>query len=467
MASRIVKYKCPYCEARMEKSNLINHIDLVHNDLIPEGYTAFRIVFDYINKKPAGYNGKCTECSGPTGWNEAVGRYNRQCSSPKCKESYLRKFEKNMNDKLGVTRISSTVEGQEKMLSNRRISGKYKFQDGVEKSYVGSYEKNTLEFLDKVMNCNSSDIITPGPAIQYKYLNKDHFYISDMYYQPYNLIIEVKDGGDNPNKRVMEDYRAKQIEKEKAIIKNTDYNYIRLTNNNLSQLLSVFADLKMQMKENTGKRVINVNESMNALLSGYIPGVKDTGSTYIVNYTKNNVFSGELESGYGISDSPRLINFICRDKEGKLNKAPEDFLKNAKYNVYLTKRSIKEVSELLSPYIGQFVEEGFIYETITGKKLYSYDQFGLDECTEEIVDYYKSLEVLGELSNNLIISDNDIFNDKIKIDDDNITTVFESLSDNNLYIIKSNKYSDLFLKTNKEEYKNNRLIFEYLLTEEK
>lgn len=262
MASkRIMRYKCPYCEKRMERKPLVIHVEDKHDDMIPEGYTAFRVVFNYINKKPLDYNGKCTECGGPTRWDEEKGRYDRQCSNPKCKESYLKKFEENMMRTRGVTRMSQTAEGQKQMLANRKISGTYKFQDGGVKTYTGSYELKALEFMDKILEIKSDDILAPGPILEYSYQGKTHIYITDFYYQPYNLIIEVKDGGNNPNKRDMPEYRAKQIAKEQYIIKHTNYNYLRLTNNDFGQLMTVFADLKYEMQENTGERVIHVNES--------------------------------------------------------------------------------------------------------------------------------------------------------------------------------------------------------------
>lgn len=407
---RIIKYKCPYCDDRYTKVDLVPHVGEVHEDYIPEGYTPLRVVFDYVNKRPAGYNGKCTECGGPTGWDENKGRYNRQCSNPKCKESYVKKFEKNMKDKLGVERISSTVEGQEKMLANRKISGKYKFQDGGEKTYTGKYEKSTLEFLDKVMNCSSADVITPGPVIEYTYKKQKHFYISDIYYQPYNLVIEVKDGGDNPNNRDMKEYREKQIEKERALIKNTDYNYIRLTNNDLSQLMSVFAELKMELVDNTNDRVIDINESkdylseaMNALLGGYMPGLKDTQSVYIVNYLQNNVFSGHEEMNYAISDNIGLTNLICRDREGVLRKAPKKLLERAQYVVYKVPGiTPQEVSDKLAPYMNTFVEYGFLYETVTGNKLYTDDQFFYDPKLQECVTPKEYIGMKCEILENIL-----------------------------------------------------------------
>ena len=263
MASkRNVTWKCPFCDKRFDREKLVIHVDDKHENEIPEGFTALRYVFHYVNKRPLDYHGRCTECKGPTPWDEEVGRYKRQCGKKACHDSYVKRFEDNMVKKKGYTRETSTQEGLERMLKNRKISGQYTFQNGEKKDYVGSYEKKCLEFMDKVMNIDPNDILSPGPVLEYKYEGKKHYYISDFYYQPYNLVIEVKDGGDNPNTRNMEEYRRKQIAKEEYIIKNTDFNYIRLTNNDFGQLMSIFADLKMQLVDNSKDRVIHVNEAV-------------------------------------------------------------------------------------------------------------------------------------------------------------------------------------------------------------
>lgn len=282
--SRTVTHKCLYCENRYTRQDLVTHIEEEHEHEIPEGFTAFRLVFNYVNKKPLTYHGKCTECGSSTPWDENKGRYDRQCGRKACHDSYVKKFEENMMKTRGVTRISATEEGQKKMLAARKISGVYKFRDGGEKTYCGSYEKKALEFIDKVLEIKSADIMAPGPILEYQHNGKTHIYITDFYYQPYNLIIEVKDGGDNPNKRNMPEYRQKQIEKERYIIKHTNYNYLRLTNNDLQQLMSIFVMLKLQMVENTGERVIHVNE---AVVEKEI-SKSDISSPYFV-YGKNGV----------------------------------------------------------------------------------------------------------------------------------------------------------------------------------
>ena len=393
--NRNIRYKCPFCNNRFTREDLVNHIEDDHPYDIPADFTPFRYVFNYVNKKPLTYHGKCTECGGPTEWDENKGRYNRQCNNKACHDSYVKKFEANMMKTRGVTRISATASGQLKMLSNRKISGEYKFSNGEVKTYTGSYELKALEFMDKVMHIDPNDLMCPGPILEYSLDNTTHIYITDFYYQPYNLIIEVKDGGDNPNKRNMPDYRAKQIAKEKYIIKHTNYNYLRLTNNNLNQLLAVFANLKMQMVENTGERVIHINEAaetpigemMNALMSGKVVGLKDS-EAYITNNLQNNVFSG----GIAIMDG-RLDSIFGINKEGVLVRLGEEesksIIDNTKTFYKLGDR--KEVSKKLKPVVGTKITEEELYETLTGIKLYDKDQIEYNLESINIPDFDTSV----------------------------------------------------------------------------
>lgn len=394
---RTVTYKCLYCTRRFTREDLVLHVQDEHEDMIPEGFTPFRLVFNYVNKKPLSYHGKCTECGGPTPWDENKGRYDRQCEKKACKESYVKKFEENMMRTRGVTRISATEEGQKQMLANRKISGTYVMSDGGKKTYTGSYELKGLVFMDKVIHIKSSDILCPGPILEYYFEGKTHIYITDFYYQPYNLIIEVKDGGDNPNKRNMPEYRAKQIAKEQFIIKHTNYNYLRLTNNDFSQLLAVFANLKMQMVENTGERVIHVNENkfltemMNALNSGKVVGLKDSDA-YIVNYMQNNVFSDDTYNNaykVGISNSIRLDNIFGPDENGKFNKIDESTIKIADF--YKIPISVGEASSKLHSYIGSDVSNTFVYETLFNKKMYTHDQIMIESGVEKVKSFAELL----------------------------------------------------------------------------
>lgn len=242
----VKKYKCPYCEKRCERDKLQYHIGKDHQDMIPQDYTAARVAFNYLNKKTEGH---CIICGGVTDWNEDKKRYERLCNNPACKKKYVKMTEDRLKKARGVTKkeMMNDPKHQDEMLRNRSISGTYKFEDGGRINYVGSYEKNFLEFMDKFLHVQSTDIQSPGPTVEYIFEGKKHFWITDFYYIPYNLVFDIKDGGKNPNKRDMAEYRAKQYYKEKAIKDQGEYNYIRLTDNQFDQLIEIMIDLKDSM----------------------------------------------------------------------------------------------------------------------------------------------------------------------------------------------------------------------------
>lgn len=289
------KFKCPYCNYKGTRERLVSHVENNHKEMIPEGYTAARVVFNSINHKEVGH---CVQCKvNETKWNEDTWKYERFCSD-KCRDAYVKMAKERMVKKYGKTNLLNDEEQQKKMLANRKISGTYKFKDGGERTYCGSYEKKTLEFYDKVLNVPSKDIMTPGPTVIYDYEGKKHKWITDIYYVPFNLVHDIKDGGSNPNKRKMDVYRAKQSAKEEAIVKQKQYNYIRLTDNNFSQLLLILAELKEQMiddSDNKTERIVAINEtSVNSKLD---PNFKK-GSKYSISSYKKIDISDKIIKQY-------------------------------------------------------------------------------------------------------------------------------------------------------------------------
>ena len=261
------KWKCPYCpdEPAMSKDDLIDHIDHNHRELIPEGWTASRLAFKIIRHKD---HGTCVVCKGETEWNEKRGKYQRLCNNPQCRKALREEALKNHIKVYNCPTLLNDMEHQDKMLKGRHISGEYTFRDGGKISYVGSFEKKFLEFMDTVLECDSKDIMEPGPVLEYRYNGKTHKWITDFLYIPYNLIIEVKDGGDNPNKKTMEDTRGREKSKDKMITNLGTYNYLKLTNNNFRQLMSIFADLKQQMIDDTGENktaIVHINEDFSIM----------------------------------------------------------------------------------------------------------------------------------------------------------------------------------------------------------
>lgn len=301
------KYGCPYCDIKLPRSELVAHVQDEHEIMIPQGYTAARAVYDHINGKNYG---TCMICGAKVyEWDDHIWRYKNLCKDPKCREALTIKAKNNHLD---------DPEKQKIMLQGRKISGEYKFRDGGKKSYVGSYEKKTLEFMDRVMNIPSTDIETPGPTFSYEYGGETHAWITDIFYIPAMLVIDVKDGGSNPNTRPMESYREKQVEKEKAIVDDGKYNYLRLTDNDFGQLMSAIADIRYGDIVNDPQKGIYINEGSspagNVMIGTVKPGCRD----YIIPRNMRNTFVNDEDPDTFIFGNTWLDKGFMFDESGEV-----------------------------------------------------------------------------------------------------------------------------------------------------
>ncbi len=421
---------CPLCRRKDFKDKLIRHIEKDHEDIIGD-ISAEQFLYDKTHPG----SGKCIVCGNKTDWNEKTGKYHRVCSNPKCKEELRAKFKKNMIRVHGKVSLLDDAAHQAKMLANRSISGTYVYSDGTKFTYTGSYEHKAIEFMDKVLHCNSKDIIMPGPVIDYtdQYGNSRQW-ITDIYYVPYNLIIEVKDGGDNPNNRQMDEYRAKQVSKEAELIKLGEYNYLRLVDNKFVQLMEVLALLKDQEinEPNTTNKVIRINESavyedrfftigdadefkddidnedipieydiirrlsdlkeyaarehMGVGAVGGIVGTID--GNMLVQYTPyRHSFSGEKD-GFGVVDDKKSTKLRVKsdnDETEIVDKEP--FLQDKFYKSYRHKRDRVTWENAIN-----------LYEEITGKVMLSKDQLEYDDdFTESDLDRDNKLTLMNAI----------------------------------------------------------------------
>jgi hypothetical protein len=310
-------YKCPFCSYRATRENLGSHIEEEHEECIPKGMTANQIVFNTINHKD---HGTCVVCKRPTKWNETACKYDRLCGRPQCQKALRDAYKKNMLRVHGKTTLLDDPEQQEKMLANRRISGKYKFTDGGYHVFTGKYEEKALEFMDKVMGFKSTDILSPGPTIEYIYKGKKLKWITDILLIPFNLVIEVKDGGSNPNNREMISYREKQLAKEQMITNMGKFNYLRLTDNDFSQLLGIVAELKAQMiddSEENKKVIINVNEEVDMLQETCID--ETVGSKFTKRYSGFNDLCKSIKTPSELNDwyNVNNIRWFTQDERVK------------------------------------------------------------------------------------------------------------------------------------------------------
>ena len=171
-------YKCAFCNKRATKADLITHVEKEHKDMIPKDYTAARVVFNFTNKKD---HQLCVcGCGKETKWREDLWRYDRYATDA-CKEKYCKESKARMVKKYGKEHLLDDPEVQNKLLANRKISGTYRFSTSGAIEYVGTYEKNFLEFCDKVMRFHARDIEQPGPTVEYEFNGQKHLWITDYY----------------------------------------------------------------------------------------------------------------------------------------------------------------------------------------------------------------------------------------------------------------------------------------------
>lgn len=380
-------FACPFCKERFTREDMVVHISRKHYEELPSGFTPLRATFHAVNRKDFKYNRPCRICKKPTPWNEPKGRYDFLCTNPSCKKAWIENMKNTMGDKYGAFRPTTSPEGLEKMLAARKISGVYKFTSGGEVPYTGSYEKKCLEFMDKVLDVKIEDVQVPGPVIRYPYKGQTHIYIPDIYYRPYNLIIEVKDGGSNPNKHPgYSEVRAKKLAKENYVIKHTDYNYLRQTDNDFSQLLGVFADLKLHLNNDDKSRVTHVHETslgehmgiaaMNPIV-GFIPG-KDV---VIANNTKRQTF--------GVANSPKFEKIVTLNHLNQVgfDKA-ENFGSKEDVKLYVKKDIYPKIEKDIEKFMDKEMTEQTFYEMIFGHPMYTKDQI----LFEDVIDYSKFLD---------------------------------------------------------------------------
>ena len=454
------KYKCPYCEGRFTRAKLHIHIQEKHEDLIPEGYTALRVAFNTINNKTEGH---CIMCGNVTDWNEDKGRYERLCNDPKCHEAYKKMVAERTKKKYGTERLQTDPEYaeyvQRKALAGRKMHGEYTFADGGKIEYFGSYERKFLQFMDQVMHCESEDILAPAPSIKYQYEGKTHLYIPDFYYIPYNLIIEIKDGGSNPNNhphRTGED-ELKLRAKEEAIRQLNEFSYVRVVNNDFSQVLSIMAVLKYNMAHRYKDPVIKVNESM----------LLETASTVDKNFKpKDRIELSSLKRVH-ITEAiiekykkqyPDLRHVRCKDTDtykcdGYMWFDKENLVAQVGSCEYLDDGTKWIVSlDIMKDYKGYGLSKQILdFATKTMKCKYLsvdknnklakmiYDQYGFKVYYEDDDLYYMTLEanpvkvnectLLEFVSNNylnesILINENDIYYNKDKFNSGEINLCF-------------------------------------------
>jgi hypothetical protein len=245
--------KCPVCRKPFtSKEALENHVLTVHPDLLPDGMGPAQFIFNIRNKKD---HGTCTVCRiNKTEWDPDANRYNRFCS-PECRNKYILEAKKRMMDVYGKTHLLDSMEHQKKMLEGRRISGTYTFEsDNTKIPYTGTYELDFLRFCDQTFGFGGKDIISCPHTFEYTLSDGSrHGYMPDFFLPNFGLIVEIKDGGDNPNKNPQMQLTRDKVEAKDEVMKNQkEFSYIRITNKEYSSfiyLIKVLRSLSLEDPE--------------------------------------------------------------------------------------------------------------------------------------------------------------------------------------------------------------------------
>lgn len=402
------KYQCPFCDKKLSRMDLITHVERNHEMMIPESYSATRVVYDSINKTD---HGTCMICKKPVyDWNEKISRYNNLCGSKKCREEVRRiALERHIKVYNKPTLLDDPAH-QEKMLSSRHISGTYNHTDGSRITFTGKYEKAAVEFMDKVLNIPSKDIQMPGPILEYEYDGKKHSWITDIYYIPANLIIEVKDGGDNPNNREMPEYRGKQLAKEVMITDLGKFNYLRLTNNNFSQLLEALADIKYEnMDQSTAPQVKSyINES--AIINEEVGGLPPRRAT--ANWIEPCMMKNTGFDTYAFGNDSCDTMFVggLDDELKSITKEEyfKDYQRSGEALIYKGDDSTEIFKNLMNG-IGKISEA---FEIMIGHKFRGLDELAI--MPNWYYFNYNEFEIQCEMTRIGVIRENDINSGKLK-----------------------------------------------------
>lgn len=253
-----------------------------HHGTIPDEYSYSRYFYFVITGKT---HGRCIICEKDTEWNEATQKYERFCKDPKCKEKYREIFKARMIKRYGKVSLLDDPEQQRKMLAAKKISGKYKFQNGKEIGYCGTYERDFLEMLDKFLKFDGDDIMGPSPHnYYYNYVNANDranegnkLYIPDFYIPSLGLEIEIKQNT-NTHPKLAKIDKVKETQKDALMASMKKINYIKIVEKDYSEFFDLINLFKTSYND---KEISEASlESLTNYSDNYIPKEKFKLSDY-------------------------------------------------------------------------------------------------------------------------------------------------------------------------------------------
>ena len=263
----VIYVQCYYCHKYFSvKAKAMDHLNKVHADeLERDGLDAAKACYLTTHDSLQGKCCCCPECQEVTEWSDRNGKPYRISNNPKCRARVAAVAKARLMNARGVDQhtLMSDMEHQREMLRQRRTSGVYRFQtDGGSVDYSSQLEKNFLEFCDRVLELPSNTIQDPPEAFEYfdPKENVKRFYAPDYYMPDYNLLIEIKDGGDKPNTnpKFLEETRYKVALKDAAMRKQDKYNFIRISGKQYGAFVETLFNIVHQQEDDRKRKKVMV-----------------------------------------------------------------------------------------------------------------------------------------------------------------------------------------------------------------
>ena len=223
---------CPYCSKYFSKKQAaLDHINKYHGNYLERDNMDAAQALYYSTHGTL--KGKCMcGCGQDTEWNYKTGKPFKVSDDPECRKRLRNQALRNHKRVYGTETLLNDMEHQKEMQKHRPTAGEYTFSDGGKVGYLSSLELNFLQFCDKVMEFESKMVQDSPETFTYKDPKdgKLHQYIPDFYLPDYNLLIEIKDGGENPNTNpaFIKETKYKVALKDEVMKKQNRYNYIKI-----------------------------------------------------------------------------------------------------------------------------------------------------------------------------------------------------------------------------------------------
>lgn len=315
--------KCPICNKNFpKKDDAVEHLTKVHPEKLEEKHMdACQLLYFESHGTLAG---KCMcGCGKDTPWNYKTGKPCKVYPSAECQKRIRETYKSNMSRTYnGRITLLDDMDHQREMQKHRRIAGKYKFPDGGEVDYLARLEMNWLMFCDKVLDFTSNMIVDSPEYFPYydEKAGKMRMYMPDYYLPDYNLLVEIKDGGDHPNgnKAFQDTTRYKVEYKDEVMRKQDKYNYIRISGTNYGPFVEALYQIVHEQAgdDKPRKALVMITETACADFSDLI----DYESADLVKPDRIKLLIGYMEgtttpSYYAITDSMYFANWIVGDCE--------------------------------------------------------------------------------------------------------------------------------------------------------